>query len=663
MKTRSSFLVWLTVLFLLTGLACGPITSVTTSQPAQPTATAQMSQPQPTPISATATPAALPTPAERAVRVDALYFSGGASATGGTSPVQIKVRPSAQPGQLRVGFYEEEVGGTGQQWHAAGWEAVVLGSILSGVDPADYEFSFSVGGRIDGPSAGGLMTIGVLAGLRGDTPREDATMTGIINPDGTIGPVGGIPHKIEGAAKKGKKLVLVPVGQRYSFDYNKKQSVDVIEVGKTLGIQVREVNNIYEAYEQIVGKPLPRPQVSASTPQFPSRAFDRLKAKTKEWYSRYDKERRQFESFPKQIQALLADAVQAADEAARKADKNLGQGLGAVAYFGAAEAAAGMRRANVAGAMIERYSSGGLKGVVSYLQSTQAVHTEISAVVDQLQTQEPKTVSDVLAMFDAYSELGIAEGLALVADSKLSDLVDNANQYSKEELLIQLVDIAGNYALASDMVQLARDAVDIQMGFGVTPAPKPEKVLRVAEVLRRASEANLALFESTTINSIAKQYGLSPDLVKARLQMVDNDYLLASASGVGMAQLIDQVGEGPKSAAVIFGNSQNAYALSSSLVAKYYSLGAQVDQDMNVTSFENDKALGEMLDFAEQRAKELINLCGDDVPVPAILYYENARSASRGSAQDQLTALNYYWQATALAQAGAFMAGKMPSVK
>ncbi len=74
--------------------------------------------------------------------------------------------------------------------------------------------SFEYEGKVDGPSAGALMTIGVLAAVRGDTPKPDAAMTGTINPDGTIGPVGGIRFKIEGAAEKGMKLVLIPAGIR-----------------------------------------------------------------------------------------------------------------------------------------------------------------------------------------------------------------------------------------------------------------------------------------------------------------------------------------------------------------------------------------------------------------------------------------------------------------
>lgn len=190
-----------------------------------------------------AAPAAPAGPAlaeERRVNINALYYATDMTgqAIGGVSPVRISVRPAAEPGELRVGFFEEEVAGTGNMWRAAGWTAVVVASQILGIDPRDYEFAFSVGGRIDGPSAGGYMTVGVLAALLGDNLRQDAAMTGTINPDGTIGPVGGVPHKIQGAADHGATLVLVPAGSRYEVDRNTGQSVDVVAVGRQIGVEV-----------------------------------------------------------------------------------------------------------------------------------------------------------------------------------------------------------------------------------------------------------------------------------------------------------------------------------------------------------------------------------------------------------------------------------------
>jgi predicted S18 family serine protease len=54
-------------------------------------------------------------------------------------------------------------------------------------------------------------------------------------------------------------LVLVPAGQRQSVDMATKQSVDVIERGRRQGVDVREVSDVYEAYELLTGQALPKP--------------------------------------------------------------------------------------------------------------------------------------------------------------------------------------------------------------------------------------------------------------------------------------------------------------------------------------------------------------------------------------------------------------------
>jgi hypothetical protein len=219
--------------------------------------------------------------------------------------------------------------------------------------------------------------------------------------------------------------------------------------------------------------------------------------------------------------------------------------------------------------------------------------------------------------------------------------------------------IAENYVIGNEFVALGKDAIDIEMGFGATAPPSPDKVSRIAELLRRVGDANLALFDSLEVEPEAQKQGVTADVIRARLLQNDDDFQMTFAAQVGSDMLSQRLGAGPKTAALVFGNSQNIYAFSSNLIAKYYSLGAQWDNNLNVVSFSNNKALGGMLDYADQRAKELINLDGNDIPIPAIMYYENAHALRQGSASDQLLALNYYWQAAALAQADAFMGGKI----
>lgn len=652
-QSKSILMIALIVLMMFS-TACGSPT--TPAAPAAPTtapvesATATPNTP-PAPA-ATATP---DVPAERTVQLDALYYQQTSEgARGGTSSIQVRIRPAANPGELRVGFFQEEVQGTGNQWQSSGWIAVLLASMLEGVKPTDYEFSFSSGGWIDGPSAGCLMTVGVLAALRNEKVRDDATMTGTINPDGTVGPVGGIPHKLDGAAKAGKKLVLVPIGQRYDYDTNKQQLVDLVEAGQKLGVEVREVGTVFDAYEALTGHTLPRP-AAGSTPQLPPRAFDRMRAKTLEWVSRYQKSRSEFNALTKQVQDLVVDYATYADGKAADADKALKQGLVAVAYADASEAAIYAQMSTLMGQILQDYLIGGVSKAVDHYQASSAAQTELKAVIAALKAEDPRTVSDILALFDAYSNIGTAEGLLMMADGEISQLMQNASALTQEQILQSLTTAALEQSVASVAIQYARDAADIGLGFGKAAAPDSAQVLQMAETLRRAADSNLALFDSIIVDEYARQLGLHPDVLKNMLMSKETGYLMAIASRQGISVLKDEVGQGQPEAALIFGQSQNVYALSASLLAKHYSLGAQVDQDLNVTSFQREKALGEMLDFADQRARELINAAGEDSSIAALYYYELGRSLRQGDAQAQLDALGYYWQSAILAQAGGYL--------
>ncbi|ADC69078.1 conserved hypothetical protein [Methanocaldococcus sp. FS406-22] len=105
---------------------------------------------------------------------------------------------------------------------------------------------------VGGPSAGGTMTIGIICELMNWSLNKHVMMTGMINPDGSIGPVGGILEKIEAAKKANCTIMLIPKGQRYVEVNGKK--VDAVEFGKKLGVKVIEVGSIYEAIPYFTNK-------------------------------------------------------------------------------------------------------------------------------------------------------------------------------------------------------------------------------------------------------------------------------------------------------------------------------------------------------------------------------------------------------------------------
>ena len=79
------------------------------------------------------------------------------------------------------------------------------------------------------------------------------TMTGTINPDGTAGPVGGIPQKLAGAAEKGKHVFGYSLGCRQSEDMRNGKMVDLEALGTSLGVQAVEVRTLRDAYRLLTG--------------------------------------------------------------------------------------------------------------------------------------------------------------------------------------------------------------------------------------------------------------------------------------------------------------------------------------------------------------------------------------------------------------------------
>lgn len=102
----------------------------------------------------------------------------------------------------------------------------------------------------DGPSAGGAMTVAFLAVFRGDAVQRGVALTGTIQSNGQIGPVGKIADKVRAAARERYHTVLVPQGQLYSSQWNLEK------LGLELNVAVKEVSTIDEAYELMTGRKL-----------------------------------------------------------------------------------------------------------------------------------------------------------------------------------------------------------------------------------------------------------------------------------------------------------------------------------------------------------------------------------------------------------------------
>lgn len=214
------------------------------------------------------------------VTVRALWFGKDASGNlaSGVTPLTIMETRSQVPQPFRVDLSGMSNAAAGEVWTAAAATASVVATLVSGQDPRYLRPSFSLDESIDGPSAGALTTAGTFAAISRADVRPEVTMTGTILPDGGIGYVGGIPEKIRGAAANGITEVFIPAGQEKSQDPRTRRTVDVVELGRQLGVKVNSARTVWDAYPTLTGRRATAGYSQADPPAVSSQTIDAITA-------------------------------------------------------------------------------------------------------------------------------------------------------------------------------------------------------------------------------------------------------------------------------------------------------------------------------------------------------------------------------------------------
>ncbi len=142
----------------------------------------------------------------------------------------------------------------------------------AGIDPNSIDVTITVKvdddtKSIEGPSAGASIAAAIGAAVKGATLNPAVAMTGTIDEQGNVGPVGAIREKTQTAAAAGIKLFLVPPGQGHTeiiqriqkclvedrFTYC-KTSYEPTKTSsqQTDGIAVKEVHTLAEALKEML---------------------------------------------------------------------------------------------------------------------------------------------------------------------------------------------------------------------------------------------------------------------------------------------------------------------------------------------------------------------------------------------------------------------------
>ncbi len=614
--------------------------------------------------------------------VDAMFvrMGGGVPATGGFTPVTLTTAPNTD-GSVQVGIFEDTSGGTGSQWRAGVWVSAFVAATTLGKDLTDFQFSASSKGSIDGASASGLMAGGFLAAMTGQSVNDKVTMTGIINPDGTIGPVGGIPEKFKGSIEKGKKKLGFPIGMRYARSEATGEMVDLVQLAKDAGAEAVEIANVHEAYKLLTNKDLPEAvPVAEADMALDDDTTKQMDIKYAGWKERLATEWKTIIELSSagRLPTSLIGTANYAKERAAQAEKLHQQGLIAQAYTKMLEAWVYAASATDTYEILEKIQQGQVDAALQQIKGLENLDQMTSDILKKIGAIRPTTLGGHLLMISGFQEALRAWGFRVFA----RDQVQSSERFIAS---LQTVDRAqlGAPAIADHIVEEvlpavlligrtvaasvhAGEALDFEVEKTVNYMCSIPNVKRMSTSFASASTAGMNYFDTLLLFPLAQSAGIPESQARNRIAQREPNYLVAYMTSHlqtwdGLPQeLKKEWGEAslPWSLLSLAGN-ELAYYDSASLVAKYYSLGVHTNYLGKADKVEHDKAFINMLASAERSARasaRAARIATGGIPVQAKLAYQIAAVQREGDVTEKLEALASFWQSSAYSQTAVALA-------
>lgn len=320
--------------------------------------------------------------------------------------------------------------------------AAFAASLIAGVDMGEYDFYYAIDSPsiiIGGPSAGSAMALATLAVLEGRECPRDVAITGMIQPDASIGPVGGLKEKLEAAAQGGARLFIVPAGQEVYTYYETRYkrigpivtvervpvTVNLTEYGEELGVKVETAATLVDAYNLAIGGlDLPTGPV-----QPPAWILDRLASYTESLNKTVHELASEVEGHSTYTVSLASNATSLAEEAV--------QLLAGGEYYPAAILAVRAYSLALQAYWIDKAIADNLN-VTGLVREANETLIQAYSLADNASSEAGRANVDLVVK--AYSKLGLA---SYYYKKALDNLVENNGSYSLPYSIIYGVDPEG----------------------------------------------------------------------------------------------------------------------------------------------------------------------------------------------------------------------------
>jgi len=592
--------------------------------------------------------------AVRTVRIGALYYRRGGG--GGVSKVKIRVGPNEDK-LPEVGVLEQWTGGTGGQMKTSVWVAAFMASTALGRELIDYRFSASTRGFVDGPSAGALFTAAMMAAITGVPINPRATMTGTVNPDGSVGPVGGIAEKYKGALKLGYKVLGYPVGQKVQKDHQ-GNLVDLEELAESGGAKAYPIATIYDAYRLLTGqRPPKRFIVSKNAMNMPLAAGLYLRRAAQKWRSIQSNYKTRFLG-RRFANSEAIGRFKISQGYMRAADTMSASNKNAAAYEFAARGASFAFTTYHYQEFLMYLKVALLTKRTNLLQVKAAKMFQGSVASKQTFNrirglQRPTSVDQAVAQVAAYSlalenfaYLDGAKKLYFMASMVKAKLKGKLSNFELKMLSrsITYMGIAQSKSLkAQHFVGLATRG---GRGFNLST----DRMKKIASQISSMAMANLGYCDTVIIDGLVT----STRRPKEFWQLMLTNYLAARSNAYIARNLSAMIDKGSWQWSLAeLGAAVSSYLHSSMMLTKLYAVGAFAQMGGQVHSVRRAEALLAMLRHASIRARQSAARAQKAVgyvPLMSRYFFEVGEAMRKSGQTMQIKALEQYWRSALLSQ-------------
>ena len=593
----------------------------------------------------------------RTVEVNALWYGvnqESGESQGGVTPVLIRF--SARSNELDIDVADQKSSGAGSQWVAASWLGATTSLLDHTVDPATVRLMFEISESIDGPSAGALMAVGVAAALRGDSIHPRMAMTGTIEVDGSIGGVGGLPQKVKGAASAGVETVLIPSGQRTVQASGSGDLVDLVDMGTELGVTVREVDDIAQAYQVMTGKELDGADLAPVSDPLTDSFEKKLQVLTRNRLKALETTMKILDDRQPRAADPASNWFQRAIDAQEEAKRAAASGDSTVAYESAMTASLVAQQA---------LSTMAVKDAIR-AQGAASVRDQILSRAQRLDDRARKTTRD-LASSSEFSEparaLAFGDALAWVTTGGLVAFL-TANSLEASSAKPALLKEAGAALARSEIYfESSRDALVLLNELRGVGKPAETNHVAVADLMWEAGSASLAYLDDVVLNRISGDTPLSTSKRSNFLESPDSDYVYVTQSEAYLEKLVEGL-NASAAATVKSAVALERYVYTAYLIAKYETLQSSLDIDGYVSGPGNSAQLDEYVTLAQEHLDELMSetaAVGIDTSYLYLLAEwgtsRHSRGKASGNALDETYALAFLWRAFVIGQIHRLVSG------